>query len=123
MPTGERMRNVGGIYGFDRWHVTSSLEVNYGVRFDRYDYVAGSDFVSPRVGFRLHVLPETKVTLLAAEHIVAPGADEFLPPPSAGPWLPPWAIYPGYALLVVWIFLAGRVLSRDVPALRSGAVA
>ena len=29
----------------------------------------------------------------------------------------------GYALLVVWIFLAGRVLSRDVTALRSSAVA
>ena len=27
-----------------------------------------------------------------------------------GPWLPAWAIYPGYALLVVWLALIGRIL-------------
>jgi hypothetical protein len=30
----------------------------------------------------------------------------------AGPWLPAWFIYPGYALLVAWFALLGRQLPR-----------
>jgi hypothetical protein len=108
----ERVRSVGGMYGFDRWHVNRALELDYGVRLDRYDYVADSEFLSPRLGFRLHVLPETRVTLLAAERVVAPGADEFLPPPSAGPWLPPERTFS--PLLPGSSFRAERVRSLDV---------
>jgi len=85
----DRVRSVGGVYAFDRWHVRQALELDYGMRFDRYDYVADTDFVSPRLGVRLNVAPMTSVTVLGSQYVTAPGADEFLPPPSAGPWLPP----------------------------------
>jgi hypothetical protein len=109
---GDRVRSVGGIYGFDRWHVTHALELDYGARFDRYDYVSESDFVSPRAGLGLQVLPQTRLSLMASEHVVAPGADEFLPPPSAGPWLPPERTFA--PLLPGAVFQAERVRSYEV---------
>jgi hypothetical protein len=108
----ERVRSVGGMYGFDRWHVSSALELDYGVRLDRYDYVAGSEFLSPRLGLRLRLLPETHVTMQASQRVIAPGADEFLPPPSAGPWLPPERTFS--PLLPGAFFQAERVRNIDI---------
>ncbi|HEY7474214.1 MAG TPA: TonB-dependent receptor [Vicinamibacterales bacterium] len=82
------IRNVGGIYGFDLWRIRPGLTLDYGVRFDRYDYVA-SRFISPRVGARVTLFKDTHLLTIASRRIVAPGADEFLPPPSTGLWLPP----------------------------------
>ena len=51
-------RNVAGVYGFDRWRVADrSLALDYGLRLDRYDYVASPNLVSPEVGVRVDVLP------------------------------------------------------------------
>ncbi len=110
-PVTEQVRSVGGMYGFDRWHVNPALELDYGVRLDRYDYVAGSEFVSPQLGFKVRVLPQTRLTMLASERAIAPGADEFLPPPSAGPWLPPERTFS--PLLPGSFFQAERVRNLD----------
>jgi hypothetical protein len=88
-PAKDRERSVGGIYGFDRWQVHPALEIDYGLRFDRYDYVSDAQFVSPRLGLRVRALPGTHVTMLTAQSSVAPGANEFLPPTAGGVWLPP----------------------------------
>jgi hypothetical protein len=85
----DRVRSAGGVYGFDRWQVHPALELDYGLRVDRYDYVADSQFVSPRLGFRLRTLPATYLTVLASQSTAAPGANEFLPPVAGGVWLPP----------------------------------
>ncbi len=82
-------RGVASVYGFDRWRVMPGLDVDYGLRVDRYDYVEGRHFVSPRLGMRLGVAPRTFVVASASSAVMAPGIDEFLPPPAAGPWLPP----------------------------------
>ena len=82
-------RAVASVFGHDRWRVQPGLEIDYGLRLDRYDYVVGQDFISPRVGFRLGIAPKTSFRGLVANSVVAPGADEFLPPPTSGPWLPP----------------------------------
>jgi hypothetical protein len=82
-------RTVASVMGRDRWRVQPGLEVDYGIRLDRYDYVKGQGFASPRVGVRIGVTSRTFVTGLVSSAVVAPGADEFLPPPSSGPWLPP----------------------------------
>jgi hypothetical protein len=81
-------RSAGGLYGFDRWRVTRGLELDYGVRLDRFDYVQRSELLSPRLGTRVAVLPGTYVIAFASQRMVAPGAEEFLPPVT-GPWLPP----------------------------------
>jgi len=85
----DQVRSAGGIYAFDLWRVWRVLDLDYGLRVDRYDYVAGSTFLSPRVGMRLAVLPHTRLLAGASERAIAPGSEEFLPPPSSGPWLPP----------------------------------
>jgi TonB dependent receptor/Carboxypeptidase regulatory-like domain len=87
MPVAD-IRNVGSIYGYDLWRITPGLTLDYGLRLDRYDYVA-SRFVSPRVGARVALFNRTHLVTLASRRTVAPGADEFLPPASTGLWLPP----------------------------------
>ena len=56
------------------------LELDYGLRVDRYDYVRRAPLVSPRAGVRLQVAPGTLCGRLRLTTRVAPGADEFLPP-------------------------------------------
>jgi outer membrane receptor protein involved in Fe transport len=87
--TGPDERRVGAVFGYDRWQVTHGVEVEYGLRLDRYDYVLLPDLVSPRLAASIDVLPDTRVTASAARHVVAPGASEFLPPSSSGLWIPP----------------------------------
>lgn len=82
-------RNVAGVYAFDRWRIGSALALDYGLRLDRYDYVASPNLVSPEIGARVGVLPRTFVSVRASRSMIAPGADEFLPPMSSGPWVPP----------------------------------
>ena len=89
LQTSDRSRSVASLFGHDRWRVGPSVDLDYGLRLDRYDYVAGQTFISPRLGARVAIAPRTYVTALASSAAVAPGLDEFLPPPSAGPWLPP----------------------------------
>jgi outer membrane receptor protein involved in Fe transport len=84
-----RGRAVASLYAFDRWRLQPGLELNFGARVDRYDYVAGRNFISPELGVRAMVLPRTFVSAHASSAVLAPGIDEFTPPPSSGPWLPP----------------------------------
>jgi hypothetical protein len=108
----DQVRTAGGMYAFDRWRVWPALEVDYGVRIDRYDYVAGSTFFSPRGGLRLSLLPATNVTARVSEQAIAPGSEEFLPPPSSGPWLPPERTFT--PLVAGALFYAERVRYFDV---------
>lgn len=82
-------RHVAGIYGYDRWSVRRGLTLDYGLRVDRYDYVEAPEFLSPSAGLRAEVLPGTVFTARASRRVIAPGAEEFLPPDAPGPWLPP----------------------------------
>ena len=85
----EGTRSVGGLYGFDRWRVRSNLDVTYGLRVDRYDYLHDTDLASGRVGARATLFPGTTLSASASQRMIAPGGDEFLPPPTEGVWIPP----------------------------------
>ncbi len=82
-------RRVGGAYVFDTWRARPDVTFVYGVRVDRYDYLAETGLVSPSIGARIAVLPAASVTAKASRRLIAPGASEFLPPSTTGPWLPP----------------------------------
>jgi len=82
-------RNVGEIYALDRWTVGTGVSVEYGGRYARYDYLVQPGLFSPRVGLSLEPSSTTRVNLVVAQRMVAPGAEEFLTPATAGPWLPP----------------------------------
>jgi Carboxypeptidase regulatory-like domain len=82
-------RNVGEIYGLDRWTVGPGVSVEYGGRYARYDYLAQPALFSPRVGVSLEPTKTFRVRTVLAQRMIAPGAEEFLTPAVAGPWLPP----------------------------------
>jgi hypothetical protein len=82
-------RNVGEIYGRDRWTVSPTLAIEYGARYARYDYLRQRSLLSPRLGLTLTPFRRTFVTANAGQRMVAPGAEEFLAPATVGPWLPP----------------------------------
>ena len=82
-------RNVGEIYGRDRWTVSPTLALEYGARYARYDYLRHRSLISPRLGLTLTPYRHTFVTANVGQRMVAPGAEEFLAPATVGPWLPP----------------------------------
>ena len=83
-------RNVGEIFGGDRWTLSPTLSLEYSARYAHYDYLRDRSLLSPRVGISLTPLDgHTHVTAHVAQRMLAPGAEEFLAPSMVGPWLPP----------------------------------
>lgn len=82
-------RNVGSFSIFDTWTAAPRLTVGYGGIYSRYDYLAESGLFSPRLEVSVVPLDSTRVRVGLARSMVAPGAEEFLPPAATGIWLPP----------------------------------
>ncbi|HET7620210.1 MAG TPA: TonB-dependent receptor [Vicinamibacterales bacterium] len=82
-------RNVGELYGSDRWIVSPHVALEYAARYARYDYLRPRGLLSPRLGVTVTPAVGTRVTASVAQRMLAPGAEEFLPPSIVGPWLPP----------------------------------
>src|SRR6185503_3512830 len=81
-------RSVSSISVSDRWHATPALDVEFAGRAQRFDYLEAPQVFSGNVGVSYRMLPRTVIGARASQNMVAPGADEFLPPPAGGPWLP-----------------------------------
>ena len=83
-------RNAGDMYAFDRWALTSRLDVSYGARYARYDYLAHETLFSPKASITVSPLPRGSLRLRGtiSRREIAPGAQEFLLP-STGVWAPP----------------------------------
>jgi hypothetical protein len=83
-------RNVGALYAMDNWTVKPGLQLSYGAKYARYDYLEDRGLISPRATLILQ--PDRNDTLKLRTSVmhreVAPGAEEFIPP-SMGVWLPP----------------------------------
>ena len=82
-------RNAAELFAFDRWRVTPWFELDYGARYARYDYLQHGGFVSPRFGFTVEPAKGTRLSVLATQRMVVPGAEEFLPRAITGAALPP----------------------------------
>jgi hypothetical protein len=85
----DNSRSVGEIYGSDRWMVMPALALEYGARYARHDYLRDRSLLSPRLGVSITPFANTHLTASVAQHMLAPGAEEFLAPTTVGPWLPP----------------------------------
>jgi TonB dependent receptor-like, beta-barrel len=85
----DNSRNVGEVFGFDKWTVTPRLTVEYGGRYARYDYLQRGDLFSPRTSIAVEPVKGTRVVTSVAQRMMAPGAEEFLLTNAPGPWLPP----------------------------------
>lgn len=82
-------RNVGALSAFDSWAVNTHLSLDYGGHYAWYDYLERSALFSPRVGVTLTPAPRTWLRVELSQRMLAPGAEEFLPPETTGLWLPP----------------------------------
>ncbi len=83
-------RNVGEIFGGDRWTLSPSLTLDYSARYAHYDYLEQRSLLSPRIGVTLTPMDEhTHLDVHVSQRMLAPGAEEFLAPTMVGPWLPP----------------------------------
>jgi hypothetical protein len=83
-------RNVGEVFASDNWSVNPHMEVRYGAKFARYDYLNDNGLLSPSVGVTIAPDPNSSLRIhaSASRREVAPGAEEFLAP-TTGPWMPP----------------------------------
>ncbi|MEO7189765.1 MAG: TonB-dependent receptor [Vicinamibacterales bacterium] len=82
-------RRVAGVYGYDRWTMSPRVTLDYGLKIDRYDYLADPSLVSSSADVSVGIIPRTRLTGGASSRMIAPGADQFLPPSASGVWLPP----------------------------------
>ena len=85
----ESSRNVGELYGEDRWEISRAIVIDYGGRYGNYDYLRTGGLFSPRMGVTIEPLRHTRVSALVAQRMIAPGAEEFVASETPGPWLPP----------------------------------
>ncbi|HEX5069971.1 MAG TPA: TonB-dependent receptor [Vicinamibacterales bacterium] len=113
-------RSVASVAVSDRWHAASSVDLEYGGRAERFDYLAAPQVFGAHAAVSYRVLPRTILRVSGAQNMVAPGADEFLPPPAGGPWLPAERLF--FPLTGRGTLQAERVRSADVSvAYRLGA--
>ena len=83
-------RKAGEMYAFDRWTLAPRLDISYGARYTRYDYLANETLFSPKASITVSPLPHGSLRLrgMVSHRETAPGAEEFLVP-STGMWAPP----------------------------------
>lgn len=80
----ESARNVGAVYARDEWSVSDRFSIGYGAHYAHYDYLLQPAYLSPRLSLTYqHPQDRTRIRAVAARHVVAPGAEEFLPPAQA----------------------------------------
>ena len=87
-PVPDPSREVGSVSAEGSWAVVPQLTFDYGVSVARYGYLEDSQLLSPHAVFTMKPLEKTRVRLVVSQYMLAPGAEEFLPP-SDGVWLPP----------------------------------
>jgi hypothetical protein len=82
-------RTVGMLYGYDTWTLSPVVRLDFGARYANYGYLQDQGLWSPRGGVEVKPLDDPlKQRASVAHRESAPGAEEFIPPPT-GVWLPP----------------------------------
>jgi len=115
-------RNVGELYGFETRVLSPKLKASYGARYARYDYLEDRNLLSPRLELTVSPSDDGRwhLTGVVANREVAPGAEEFLPPPDTGLWLPPQRTFsslePGHRFRAERTVHAGIGVERDFGA-------
>jgi hypothetical protein len=89
LSTIDAVRRVGGVHLVDHVSLPGGLSVDSSFRVERYEYLAEPMLASAHLGVRQQLLSRLVLVASASPHMVAPGADQFAPPVSAGVWLPP----------------------------------
>ena len=81
-------REVGAVSVRGTWEPSRRVTLDYGTSLARYGYLPNVGLVSPNAVVTVEPLNRTRVQVTVAQNMLAPGAEEFLPPAN-GVWLPP----------------------------------
>jgi hypothetical protein len=81
-------RSAGALDVTDRWTLGPRAAVTFGTRYSRYAYIDGPSMWSPTVELRWAPVKGNWVRALVSQRMTAPGAEEFVPAPVGGLWLP-----------------------------------
>ena len=81
-------REVGAVSVQGTWEASPRVTLDYGTNLARYGYLPNDGLVSPNAVVTVEPLNRTRVRVTVAQNMLAPGAEEFLPP-ADGVWLPP----------------------------------
>ena len=92
-------RYVASVGASDSWVVSSRLRVDYGGRYATYGYTEEDGLFSPRVGVTVTPVTGLRIRVGASQQMVAPGAEEFLPPADTALWLPPERTFAAFSPL------------------------
>ena len=92
-------RYVASVGASDSWVVSRRLRVDYGGRYATYGYTEEDGLFSPRVGVTVTPLTGLRIRVGASQEMVAPGAEEFLPPADTALWLPPERTFAAFSSL------------------------
>jgi TonB dependent receptor/Carboxypeptidase regulatory-like domain len=79
----EAARNVGAVYARDEWHLSKFVSVGYGAHYAHYDYLTDAEHLSPRVSTTIRPTRNVHIRAVVTRQVIAPGAEEFLPPTRA----------------------------------------
>jgi hypothetical protein len=82
-------RTVGAMFAFDGWAFSDVAAVTYGTKIASYGYLAEPVLLSPSVALRWKLGSASGLSGTFSREALAPGAEEFVPAPTAGMWLPP----------------------------------
>ena len=81
-------RDVGAMSVQGTWEASRRVTLDYGTNVARYGYLPNEGLVSPNAVVTVEPLKRTRLVVTVAQNMLAPGAEEFLPPAN-GVWLPP----------------------------------
>lgn len=81
-------RYGGAVSVSDRWTLSDEVSLTLGTRHARYGYIQGPSMWSPSAVLRLTPSEKVGVRVSATQVTNAPGAEEFVPAPVGGLWLP-----------------------------------
>ena len=84
----DRSRKAGSIRADGTWAPAPRLTFGYGASLARYGYLEDGRLFSPHGQVTVEPVDRTRVRVVVSRNMLAPGAEEFLPPTS-GTWLPP----------------------------------
>jgi hypothetical protein len=86
---GETSRTVGALHASDRWTLARGTALTLGGRYARYGYTNSQNLFSPFAAWEWTVFDDQVLRASVAQTVTAPGAEEFVPSPVAGLWMPP----------------------------------
>lgn len=82
----------------DSWTLSPRLTVDYGGRYATYGYIEEDGLFSARVAVTVTPVTGIRIRVGGSQEMVAPGAEEFLPPANTGLWLPPERTFAAFSL-------------------------